>query len=473
MDYYKKYIKYKSKYTRLKRKGLSGGTINYNNYNNYNSCLTADSMELIQSIDDIMKQYNYSLESILFKFDNKISRLIDIIKQNTSIKSTKCKIESLDTLLGEVINQIDLEEYNKRRISGQNIALYIQDIYNKIIDQISLSGNALIKDESKSKKKIHEHINYSFMGIDVVKALKGMSEDLNKIAICKIDSDIIKLPEVILRNINYNKLANEVVMHMNVIREVKRYIFPRVHLRNRPEILFIISDAKKKLPAKTDNVIFKQASINSAEYDPINKQLNIFRKEELSKLLFHELCHRENIETYNVGYDDNKKKIWSKKWAVNKLGYDILNLDETIVEVFSEFINIVVVTSLCHNDFNKLWKYELFFGLFQTAKILYIAGFANNKEFVDSDNNKLLHTTTSTVEYHIFKTICMLNFNKFYNLYTNNKMDELYNMIYDFSSSNVAYNNIIDRLIKSFDAMDKNKFLYKTGRMSIIERSIF
>jgi len=471
MDYYKKYIKYKLKYTRLKRKrSLSGGTI----YSN--SCLTADSIELIQSIDDIMKQYNSSFATLLFKFDNKISRLIDIIKQNISIKSTKCKIESLDTLLGEVINRIDLDEYNKRRTSGQNIVLYIQDIYNKIIDQISISGNSLIKDESKSKKKIHEHINYSFMGIDVVKTLKGMSEDLNKIVICKIGSDIIKLPEVMLKDINYNKLANEVVMHMNVIQAVKRHIFPRVHLRNRPEILFIISDAKKKLPAKTKNIIFKQASINSAEHDPINKQLNIFRKEELSKLLFHELCHRENIETYNVGYDDNKKKAWSKKWAVNKIGYDVLNLDETIVEVFGEFINIVVTASLCHNNklfnFNKLWKYELFFGLFQTAKILYIAGFANNREFVLPASN-LLHTITSTVEYHIFKTICMLNFNKFYSLYTNNKMDELYDMIYDFSSSNVVYNNIIDRLIKSFDAMDKNLFLYETGRMSIIERYIF
>ena len=53
MDYYKKYIKYKLKYTRLKRKrSLSGGAIHSN------SCLTADSIELMQSIDDIMKQYN-------------------------------------------------------------------------------------------------------------------------------------------------------------------------------------------------------------------------------------------------------------------------------------------------------------------------------------------------------------------------------------------------------------------------------
>ncbi len=67
----------------------------------------------------------------------------------------------------------------------------------------------------------------------------------------------------------------------------------------------------------------------------------------------------------------------------------------------------------------------------------------------------------------------MLNFSKFYNLYITNNIDGLYNMVYEYSANNKYYNQIIDSLIKEFDTIDKDRFLYKTGRMTIIERNIF
>ena len=137
----------------------------------------------------------------------------------------------------------------------------------------------------------------------------------------------------------------------------------------------------------------------------------------------------------------------------------------------AQFINVAVTSELCNIDFNKLWNTEIRFGLYQSAKILYISGFKNNREFVTNSSNNYINESTSVAEYHIFKTILMLNFNKFMDLYKKGSVKDILDLVYDYSLNNKYYNEIINKMIKSFDKNDSS-YIYKTGRMSIVERNI-
>ena len=476
--YYNKYKKYKRKYMNEKSKLNAKNKIHYTQHGGYYNkpnlsdmvinidCLTEDSIRLINDIRHIRSKYNSLFKKLITKFDAETIKLIDHIRQYIILKRNTFNKHVIKTPLGTVIDNIDMHIYEKKLLEGgENVSFYLKEILNGLNEQYDNS------------------IDLWFMGTDVVKDLKKYGTKLDNILVCKSNNDTIKIPEIVIEDLDYNKLVNEIVMHMDVIQELKKYMFKGKY-NKRPVIYLLLSDAKKYMPQRKDDiqtgggVMITQTSINSAEYGPLTNQLTVFRKEEVSKLLFHEMCHREQIEIYNRVYDVNKKILWAKKWAVNKKNENTLNFNETIVEVFGELVNIIATATLCYDNFkgsfNKIWFMELFFGLYQSAKILYISEFNSNNEFTHPlTTNKAVDTNTNTIEYHIFKTICMLNFSKFYNLYITNNIDGLYNIVYEYSANNKYYNQIIDSLIKEFDTIDKDRFLYKTGRMTIIERNIF
>jgi len=280
---------------------------------------------------------------------------------------------------------------------------------------------------------------------------------------------------------NNNRLLNEIIMHKNIMLAVKKYLLELTEEEKGFDIELLMSDAKKIF----DGVKFTQRSINSAQYNGDTNKLTIFRKEELSKSIFHELIHRIEMDKM-VDINNIEMTEWFNKWRVDK-SKDFM-FYETLTETFAEFINLVVTSKICKIDFLYLLKYELFFGIFQTAKILYLAGFKKCDDFINLNSDIKIITNTSTVEYHIFKTICMINFNEFLKIYikfkqskfmSNEQMikhnlmvtNEMLNMIYNFYNDNVIYRKMLDELINVFNnGFDKNTFLFKTARMTIIDR---
>lgn len=328
----------------------------------------------------------------------------------------------------------------------------------------TITYNWLVLEKTPFKK----YTDFAFIGSDIIESLQKSPEMIDKLQIIQSDNNHdnnLIIPATIS---NPENLVSEVKMHKNIVSSVAREL--NATFKNL-DVFLLLSDSLKLFP-KRDNAIFTAKSINSAEYSMNLNQLNIFRTEELSKLLFHELSHRAALERYINNNELNNK--FKEKWAIERSSD--LYFTESIIEAIAEFINIVVASKFCQEDVDTLWQYEIMFGLYQTAKILYISGFSNNREFINKNNSELrVKESTSAAEYHIWKTICMIKFNDMYESCFNddiNKINNFWLEVCEFSSENNMYNKILDGLIKEFDNTDKNSLLFETGRMSLIERDI-
>jgi len=100
-------------------------------------------------------------------------------------------------------------------------------------------------------------------------------------------------------------------------------------------------------------------------------QINIFRKEEMNKLIIHEMVHCLDMDDRNIAIDFSK----------------IFNIppqnDYKVYEAYTEFMAVVINTMISHDKANwqAAFAAEQRFALFQIAKILVYYGFINIAEF--------------------------------------------------------------------------------------------
>jgi hypothetical protein len=362
--------------------------------------------------------------------------------------------------------------------SGENINLFT---FNKTFGLVS-SGH----------KVLSNLYNFGFLPSDVFEELASDPNKIKSFQIVNMPNNNFLIIIPCLSKVRLNKLVYEIIMHKNILKKVSKLLNLGEYSDHNLQIL--LSSSKKIFPKKGDT--FTARNINSAEFYPMANQINLFRKEELSKLLFHEMGHKAKIEkvfkTYRMDHIIEK---WSKRWAVDR-PEGVLLFTESVTEAFAQVINIIVSSKFCkkfnhsyESVFNYFWLNEIKFGLYQTAKILYLSGFKSVKEFFiislknnknnknnKSNKNSKVRESTSAVEYHIFKTIIMLKFQKFFNYHIENRGKKILELV-ENTVKEVEYieliDTLIDGLINSFDnKIGKDNFLWKTGRMSLIERNI-
>jgi hypothetical protein len=227
-----------------------------------------------------------------------------------------------------------------------------------------------------------------------------------------------------------------------------------------PKTIIIRTPLKKlypiQIPNKTPSYIFTPESTNSAlSWVGGLDETIVYREEELQKVLLHEFVHISRAEKF-MPID----AAWTNSWAVKK--NTPLLLIESITEVFAAVLNACAVGSL--SNINDRLSLEATFGLLQTAKILRLSGMKSMSEFTGT--GPAIHETTHTVEYHIFKTILLLNFDKFYELFLKSDSGEIMDLISTYTR-NPIYIKTIDTLIALLDSGTISKELMSTGRMTI------
>lgn len=320
------------------------------------------------------------------------------------------------------------------------------------------------------------YFNYRFITPDVVSDLKSF--DLTIFNFYNYNNINISIPKSLDLDSN---IFHKIILHTNIIFDFKK-LFPFHNLNSNINIELLLSNAKKLFspPSSKHSCFFSPTSINSAQFYSLPSKLTIFRKEELFKLLLHELIHYSHIDRF-VDSNSSFNNIWFKHFNVHK-SFSFL-FSESIAETFAQLLNLLIISSLFDIDFALLFKFELLFGLFQTAKIFFLAGFTDSKQFFNSFdpsfNNKIF-TSTNTVEYHIFKTIFLFNLNDFLNIFflasnsssnLNNISAQLLNLISDSFSSNSSFHSIINFFLNFFssDLIDTSSFIFLSSRMSLIE----
>jgi len=209
------------------------------------------------------------------------------------------------------------------------------------------------------------------------------------------------------------------------------YLLTRIKPQSRNIVVYLYNyDGMKNIP---NDSILKGINVNSGltYYSPQMSTVIVYRKEEIIKVLTHELIHA-------CGIDD--KSISSAK--INKLNELFcverdININESFTDAFACLLNLTIYTILensngqgLYSRFNKNFNKEFAFIKAQCYKVLLL----NNYKLYENgimctDKN---YEKTNGIAYYVLKAIIFNNFIKYIlkHNYILKDVDEFLRLIY-------------------------------------------
>lgn len=432
--YKHKYFKYKSKYLHLKQ---TGGTKLYQ--------LSTDSTLLINQMK------NLPLPSIKLNSSKQLVQFITQVKNTVKtefedeIKFNKCEQLHDKFILKEVVEHLGENKIKK--------AVQDRSIYNLMNDTVfELTGG--------QPDMYHEEFNsFTWMPSDVMFDLAQKTDNKSIDVFCNNNKKLY-IPSSLKLS---NRLIETVVHLINIIDNLcKNKII--ISCKNDKFNMFLALSNNKKMFPKNGPIIFTSDSINSAQATSFSTHL--FRKEELFKLVIHELVHYKKIDSK---FDSLEENIILENFAIDPVNF-FIRWTEVIAECFAQFINIIITSVLINENIDKLFEKEVQFGMVQTAKILYLSNINSFSDFCKRDNLNKIKQSTAVSEYHIFKTYLLLHFDFFLETYNNpSELPKIINMI----KTDKQYHTDIDKILNQYKLNGLSEsFLDRTGRMSVIEFTV-
>ena len=224
---------------------------------------------------------------------------------------------------------------------------------------------------------------------------------------------------------------------------------------------------KKELPHQCSKI--KPENINSGSTLP-GEFINLWRQEELYKVLIHELIH-----TFFLDFRDNDNLIYN----YIRNNYNITTESPVYIwESYTEFLAIIIHSIYMSKTFQQainLISIEKYFNYLQCAKFLnhFKCGSVNDLE----NKHCILSYKTDVFSYFFIKTALLHSLDESVNFMINNntnlinfEQDTLpifLNLITKITNNSKFINNINKYIQLLYDI--KDNILKKTFRMSIIE----
>ena len=192
----------------------------------------------------------------------------------------------------------------------------------------------------------------------------------------------------------------------------------------------------------------------------IEKYVSVWRKEEIEKVLIHELLHYIGID-HKLFINDNDK--------INKLFNVTKNkINESYNETLAGIINMCWKSQKHNININELYLLELKFLLFQTAKIIkYFDGKCADDLFTIK-----ISQTSWMLSYIILKMILFCNINDIINFIESINLkinsDDDINKYIELLEKEIKNKNYIIQLNDIFNIKFNSDYLNKTMRMTVL-----
>ena len=242
---------------------------------------------------------------------------------------------------------------------------------------------------------------------------------------------------------------------VEAILSVMHEIAKSIGKAKKVEITMFISNQKKTI---TRRGVLGPENVNSGS-TLHDHYVNVWRDEELYKVLIHELIHY-----YGFDYFCDQECVKTHQTKIKIDGRDFCN------ESYTESLAILIYSLVIGGDINRLISDELKFYLFQVAKIINHYG---GKSW-DDISNITFTQGTSVFSYYVVKALIFMNLNKFiemintHGLVVNCQQFKAFARELVDSEIDSKYKDIINRLISNTDWEDKN-YITNTMRMSFME----
>ena len=376
----------------------------------------------------------------VIKSINKNASIISNIKYNYEIKKNITFINPFKNNI--IFSQIDNNELIKGLTFDEFVKKYHNDLnYQKKINDLN------IRIKQQSDAKLNKFINYLnsiislfFISLDIK---NDIYNNFNKFIKVKFDKGKLY--------IYYNDKEFDDDKIYNIIDNIIiitnwLYILKNDINCKTVKINISLSNIKRKI--YNDNVhTLSPLNINggSSGYDCIN----IWRYEEIYKVLIHELIHYLKLDINGDHAFNNSIDV-----KLGNNGYPLL-LNESITELQAQYLNSIYVTYNINNKsmdnivnkFITLYSFELTFSWLQFMKYCQYYHIDNFDNFYENNN---FDQTTNIFSYVVLKSI--------YNLFNFDILSNI-NHLYINEKNTCSYNKceqIVDLTKKLFDRNKKN-----------------
>lgn len=275
---------------------------------------------------------------------------------------------------------------------------YKRDINkNTTIEKLDIQKfNSLLREDDYLDKSI----------VDNIKTMKHGERRSVKISLN--DGNMIDLTwEFWDHKINNPKLLNFIYEYTCFII----YYLCKISPASRSLVIYLYNyDGQKMIPI--EDSVLKGINVNSGVtyYSPSMSTVMVYRKEEMIKVLTHELIHALGIDDKNVSHYKISKI--NEKFCVER---DI-NINETFTDAFACLINITMFSILedskdlkrLKTRFNINFKNEISFIKAQSYKVLLL----NKYRLLSTDIQCTIknHEKTNGIAYYVLKAIIFERF---------------------------------------------------------------
>lgn len=266
----------------------------------------------------------------------------------------------------------------------------IRNIYESILmsdlyDMISISDTKMTSDEANVLAT--KHFDSPFLPKNVKKYIKGC----DKMIRIKSDEATLHVYQN-TSNIKDTKITMaKLVLSLKQAIVTKRFFNVERHLN----IHIVLSPYKRYMPCAKEHVC--ETHINGGFTNPFGNDIYVFREEEYTKVMIHEILHHSR-EIHNNGFVERQLNELKREFNIAK--DTVLIPNEAVVEFWATIANCVYMSIEYNQHFKKLLNTELGFSMYQSRKIL------------EKQGNTPWYEKTNSYCYVIFKTILLKNISK-------------------------------------------------------------
>jgi hypothetical protein len=372
------------------------------------------------------------------KYLDFITHLYSKMEQSI-IDSKKIKLIKKTSIPKIVTTKQDINIYHTYQRNFENINDFY-DWYNNNVFNINLkSQNSLLDDIIYKNPFVSSQVHFEIESNDII--------------LCKYTYEYI--------TINYFHINKNDAININNIIQITKIMSNITNNKNSIIINIINTDLKKQLSTKKIN----PNNVNSGSCLP-KQFINIWRTEEINKVLFHELIHFYELHPDSFLLDN----YFQSKFGTSKR----LNIIEAYVETMAIIIHTLYVLyklklnkDNLHTNFTEMIKYETNHSLFQVAKILNHYKIKNMSHLMENFYLLDINTNTSVFSYYIVKCALLCHIDEFikfisHNINFNGRESEFIYMIEKSLSNMGSY-------VDNYDIDLHDVFIKNNLRMSCFE----
>lgn len=326
----------------------------------------------------------------------------------------------------------------------------------------------IIFEQTETRKTLHELLYENpFVGLDVTHYAETI-----ELQYIKIDSDFYSI-ELYLDDTFSNSIEIQIMKIITILTIMKKIADEFVLPNKDKKVIIRIILSRQKKSLFTNYNILGPINVNSGSTVP-GEYVNIWRFEEFEKVMIHELQHFYGCDFHSSDLNyEVVKNVINEKFDVK--GDDKVN--ESYNEVMAHIISMIYFSRIYNLKLEQVYHSELYFLLFQTAKIIDFFG-GNNyiSIFKSTPEHIKFNQRTSVLSYYLIKTLFMFNIEyttKFINkinMRCNDKQSmELLSQFLKIIIEDKKIKKYINPLIIMIKKNKSDKFIYKTMRMTGIE----